>query len=282
MPIARVNGVRLYYEEAGHTVTPAAHGLPETGDPSVVLVHGFACGLRSWDFQVKALARTRRVIAYDVRGHGLSEAPGEATAYGQATSVADLHALLVELRIRRAVVAGLSMGGNIALNFAMAHPEMVSGLVVADTGAGSDETEMWRTTVYALAEAAERDGMEAFADLACANPLFARYVAQGPAQERFIRSCLMTHRARGIANTAREVLARRPTLYSLESALATLGMPTLLIVGEHDEPCLRVHAFMARAIPRAWSVVLRGLGHLTPLEAPAVFNRALNRFLASL
>src|SRR5947208_12806908 len=113
MPIARVNGVSLYYEVAGR-------GAP------LVLVHGFACGIRSWDPQVRALSRYRRVITYDVRGHGLSDAPPEAAAYSQATSVADLHALLAHLKI-----------GNIALNFALAHPAMVSALIVADTGAGS-------------------------------------------------------------------------------------------------------------------------------------------------
>src|SRR3989449_9466727 len=120
MPTARVNGVSLYYEVAGR-------GAP------LVLVHGFACGIRSWDPQVRALSRYRRVIAYDVRGHGLSDAPPEAAAYSQATSVADLHALLAYLKIGRAVVGGLSMGGNIALNFALAHPAMVSALIVADT-----------------------------------------------------------------------------------------------------------------------------------------------------
>src|SRR5881628_2070583 len=178
MPIARVNGVSLYYEVAGR-------GAP------LVLVHGFACGIRSWDPQVRALSLHRRVLTYDVRGHGLSEAPPEAEAYSQATSVADLHALLAHLKIGRAVVGGLSMGGNIALNFALAHPEMVTALVVADTGAGSDDTADWVATVHAFADVLERDGLEAFADAALSNPLFVRYVAQGPAAERFIRSCLM-------------------------------------------------------------------------------------------
>src|SRR2546428_10574854 len=105
MPIARVNGVSLYYEVAGR-------GAP------LVLVHGFACGIRSWDPQVRALSRSHRVIVYDVRGHGISEAPRQPRAYSQATSVADLHALLGHLKIRRAAVRRLSMGGNNAPNLA--------------------------------------------------------------------------------------------------------------------------------------------------------------------
>jgi pimeloyl-ACP methyl ester carboxylesterase len=267
MPIAAVNGVRLYYEAAGK-------GAP------LVLVHGFACGIRSWEPQVRALSRSARVITYDVRGHGISEAPREAMAYSQPASVADLHALLVHLGIRRAAVGGLSMGGNIALNFALAHPEMVAQLIVADTGAGSDDTADWVATVHAFAETLDRLGMEAFADLACANPLFARYIAQGPTAERFIRSCLMVHRAHGIAHTAREVLAKRPTIYALESRLRQLEVPTLLLVGEDDAPCVKVHRFMADCLRRSTHIVLRGLGHLTNLEAPSAFNSTVRRFLA--
>src|SRR5262245_51404 len=162
MPTALVNGISLYYETTGH-------------GPPLVLVHGFACGIRSWDPQVRAFARDRRVITYDVRGHGISEAPREAAAYSQAISVGDLRALLGHLAIERAVVGGLSMGGNIALNFALAHPDMVAGLIVADTGAGSDATADWVATAHGLADTLERGGMEAFADEACAHPLFARY-----------------------------------------------------------------------------------------------------------
>lgn len=266
MPIARVNGIKLYYEEAG------------TGPP-LIWVHGFSCGIRSWDPQVRRLSSSRRVITYDVRGFGLSEAPESAAAYSQAISVADLAALIEHLGIERAAVGGLSMGGNLALNFAIAQPQRVSALIIADTGAGSDNAEEWIASSHRYAEACDRGGVEAFADLACANPLFARYIEQGPDRERFIRSCLMTHRARGIAHTAREVLCKRPTVYSLERQLRELRIPTLLIVGEHDAPCVKVHAFMASTIPGARSVVLSGVGHLSNLEAPELFNAHVQRFL---
>jgi pimeloyl-ACP methyl ester carboxylesterase len=266
MPRVDVNGVSLYHEVTGH-------------GPPLVLVHGFACGLRMWDPQVKALARSWRVVTYDVRGHGISGAPDDWAAYSQAISVADLGGLLERLGLRRAAVGGLSMGGNIALNFALAHPERVTALVVADTGAGSDEAADWIATVHALADALERDGLEAFVDAALANPLFARYAARGPAAERFIRSCLMTHRARGLAHTGREVLAKRPSIYALAERLRALRVPTLLIVGEHDEPCVKVHRFMAETIPGARHLVIPSAGHLTNLEAPAAFNRAVARFL---
>jgi pimeloyl-ACP methyl ester carboxylesterase len=266
MPLAPVNGITLYYEAAG------------SGSP-LVLVHGFACGLRMWDPQVAVFAARHRVVSYDVRGHGWSDAPGAPTDYSQDRSIADLRELLRHLGIGRAAIGGLSMGGNIALNFAIAHPEIVSALVVADTGAGSDDPAGWRSTVLALAETLERQGLEAFADQAMALPLFARYAALGPEAARFIRSCLMTHRARGLLHTLREVLLKRPPIYALEPALRTLRVPTLLIVGEHDAPCLAVHRFMADTVPGAQHVVIPGAGHLTNLEATEVFNTALRTFL---
>jgi 3-oxoadipate enol-lactonase len=246
----------------------------------VVFVHGFGCGIRSWDPQVSAFARSHKVIAYDVRGHGLTEAPPAPDAYSQPTSIEDLRQLLGVLHIRRTAVVGLSMGGNIALNFALTHPTLVSALVVADTGAGSDDHADWVATTHAFAAALDTGGTEAFADMAMASPLFAPYCAKGPEAQRFIRSCLMTHRARGVAHTARQVLAKRPRIYELERKLAGLRVPTLLIVGDGDDPCLKVHDFMARTIRGAESIVLRGTGHLSNLESSAAFNAAVSRFLA--
>ena len=169
MPRARVNGVSLYYEVAGH------------GSP-LVLVHGFSCGIRMWDPQVAALSRSWRVVTYDVRGHGISEAPDDPAAYSQPTSIADLAGLLDHLGLRRAAVGGLSMGGNIALNFALQNPERVTALVVADTGAGSDDLADWVATVHGLADVLDRDGIEAFADQALANPLLTYGPHSGVAQ----------------------------------------------------------------------------------------------------
>ncbi len=99
MPIAKVNGVGIYYEEAGR-------GRP------LVWCHGFACGAAMWEPQVAAFASRYRVITYDVRGHGASEVPAAPEAYSQPASVEDLHQLLRHLGIARACVGGLSMGGE--------------------------------------------------------------------------------------------------------------------------------------------------------------------------
>lgn len=269
MPHFDTAGVSLYFELTG-------------SGPPLVLVHGFACGLRMWDPQVQALARSFRVVTYDVRGHGSSEAPSDPAAYSPSICVDDLRALLDHLEIGRAAVGGLSMGGNIALHFALTHPERLTALIVADTGSGSDGTSDFAAGVERMAAALERDGIQAFADAALLTPAFGRYAKQGPEPERLIRSCLMAHPARGLAHTARGVVTRRPSIYTLASALRSLSIPTLLIVGEHDGPCVDVHRFMADTIPGAHHMVIPGAGHLSNLEAPDEFNRAIENFLGGL
>jgi pimeloyl-ACP methyl ester carboxylesterase len=269
MPIARCDSVGIYYEERGR-------GRP------LVWSHGFACGAKMWQPQVEWFADRYRVITYDVRGHGASDAPVDPEAYSQPRSVADLRALLEHLGLGRACVGGLSMGGNIALNLALAYPDLVAGLVIADTGAGSDDAEGWRAKCAEWADLLEGSGIEPAADVMLADPLFARYAGQSPEASRHMRSLLTTHRARALALTLRGALPRRPSLYSLEARLKALTVPTLVIVGELDDPCVRVSRYLAETLPRAELVVVGEAGHMTNLEDPTTFNAAVDRFLTAL
>jgi pimeloyl-ACP methyl ester carboxylesterase len=268
MPRFEANGAALHYESTGR-------------GPALVLAHGFACGLRMWDPQIPALSRTHRVVTYDARGHGASDAPADPAAYSPDLAVADLRALLDHLGLRRAIVGGLSMGGNVALHLALAHPERVSALIVADTGSGSGSGPEFAAGLAASAAALERSGLESWADAALHNPVFASFAGRSAEAARFMRSCLMNNRARGLAHTARGVVLRRPSLYALDAALRALTMPVLLVVGERDGDCAEVHRYLASAIPRAKHVVIANAGHFPNLEDPAAFNRAVGCFLRS-
>src|SRR5581483_6047804 len=165
MPIARVNGVSLYYEELGQ-------------GPPLLLVHAFPVGRGMWDPQVRGLSGRFRVITYDCRGFGRSEAPTAPDAYSQAHSVADAQALLEHLGAVPAAVCGLSMGGGIALNLALAHPASVRALVLCATGAGSDDPGAFRARCVEYAESSRR-GMDIFFDKMLLWPVFADFVT-GP------------------------------------------------------------------------------------------------------
>ena len=117
-----------------------AVAVSDTGDgPPVVLLHGLACGKRMWFHQIRALRRRFRVIAYDLRGHGQTDAPPLATEYSAAHLARDLVGVLDALNIERAAIVGFSLGGGPALALAASKPERVSHLVLADVGAGADD-----------------------------------------------------------------------------------------------------------------------------------------------
>lgn len=268
MPLADANGITIYYEEAGR-------GRP------LVLAHGFACGAAMWEPQVRAFCDRYRVITYDARGHGASSAPTEPTAYSQPASVEDLYQLLLRLGVRDACLCGLSMGGGIALDFALAHPELLSGLIVADTGASAGDPEDRRRQVERRIVALEA-GIEAGADHFMTEPIFASRAAMGPEAARHLRSLLTTHRAHGLIGTLRGLEATRKTPYQLEAGLRSLALPTLVIVGEHDRACLEPSRFLAETIPHARLATIRGVGHMSNLEDPTTFNALVGEFLARL
>ena len=117
-----------------------AVAVSDAGDgPPVLLLHGLACGKRMWFHQIRALRRRFRVIAYDLRGHGQTDAPAVATEYSAAHLARDLVGVLDALDIKQAAIVGFSLGGGPALALAASKPERVSRLVLADVGAGADD-----------------------------------------------------------------------------------------------------------------------------------------------
>ncbi|RMF84466.1 MAG: alpha/beta fold hydrolase, partial [Nitrospinota bacterium] len=157
MPMAQVNGVQLYYEVTGE-------GFP------LVLSHEFAGSYKSWAPQVKFFARRYRVITYNARGYPPSEVPTDPAAYSQEQAVEDLYQLLRHLDISQAYVGGLSMGGNVALNFGIAHPEMTRALIVAGCGAGTTNREQFVRDVETVARRLETEGMRPVAEVYARGP----------------------------------------------------------------------------------------------------------------
>ncbi len=168
-----------------------------------------------WEPQIAAFASRHRVISYDVRGFGLSDAPRDPAAYSQTISVEDARALLETLGAASAAVCGLSMGGNIALNLALTHPEMVSRLILA-TPAPVRDAAAFKTRCEDYAQAADK-GLEFFFDAVISTwAVFSDYGGQGDAQQKQLRDLVMAQHAHGMALTARHALATRKPVYALE------------------------------------------------------------------
>ncbi|HET8629585.1 MAG TPA: alpha/beta hydrolase [Thermomicrobiales bacterium] len=268
MPTATIDGVEIYYEVTGE------------GEP-LVWSHEFAGDYRSWAPQVRFFARRYRVITYSDRGYLPSGVPDDPDAYSQGQLVDDLYGLLRHLGIARAHIGGLSMGGGVALNFALAHPEMCRGVVVAGCGTGSDDPETFRAEGRRLIAAIEQEGMAAFADTYARGPARVQFLRKDPQGWREFRDQLAEHSARGSMLTFAGVQSKRPTIYELEARLDALPVPTLIVAGDEDEPCLGPGLFMKRHIRSAGLAIFPDTGHTLNLEEPDRFNRVVLEFLTA-
>ena len=265
MPFAPVNNVNLYYEERGS-------GFP------LVWSHEFAGDYRSWNAQVHFFSRSYRVITYNARGYPPSDVPECIDDYTQEQSVDDLKGLLDHLEIERAHIAGLSMGGNVALNFGLTYPALARSLVVAGTGAGSTDPEPFRKNVNHRAEQMRAHGMESMGDYSI-SPTRAQLFRKDPLGYEEFRQGLMEHSPLGSALTFSGVQGRRPTIFALEDKMRALEVPTLIMTGDEDEPCIETSVFMKRCIPKSGLAVIPQSGHATNLEEPELFNRLVMDFL---
>ena len=267
MPHARVNGIELYYEETGE-------GTP------LVFSHEFAGSHESWEPQVRFFARRYRVITYNHRGYPPSAVPDDPAAYSEEHLVADLRTLLDHLGIERAHVAGLSMGGAVALKFGIGHPERCIGVVVAGAGSGADDHEEWVRTGLATARRFETE-WEIVAGEYARGPARVQLQRKDPRGWREFADLFLKHSPQGSANTFRGVQLKRRTVYQVENELRTMQPPVLIMVGDEDEPCLNPALFMKRRIPNAGLVIFPKSGHAINLEEPDLFNRAVLDFLTA-
>ncbi|PYM95314.1 MAG: alpha/beta hydrolase [Candidatus Rokuibacteriota bacterium] len=270
MPTARVDAVNLYYEEEG------------AGQP-LVFVHEFAGDYRSWHPQVRFFSRRYRTIAFNARGYPPSDVPEGAEAYSQDRAAEDIRGVLDALKIAKAHVCGLSMGGYATLHFGLKHPDRALSLVVAGAGYGSasGEREKFLRDSEAVVKRFEDDGMAKTADFYAKGPTRVQLMDKDPHSWREFHRQLAEGSARGHALTQRGVQLRRPSIMDLGDRLAKLEVPTLIMTGDEDDPCLEPAIFMKRKIPTSGLVVLPKSGHAINLEEPEAFNRAVLDFLTA-
>ncbi len=266
MPVALVNGVNLYYEVTGK-------GFP------LVWSHEFAGDFKSWDPQVKFFSRRYQVITYNARGYLPSEVPTESTAYSQEHAIEDLYQLLQHLDIQQAYVGGLSMGGNVALNFGITHPDMAKALIIAAAGSGTTNREHFESRMEDLARRLETESMKAAAERYVCEPNRVQLPRKDPKSGQEFYEGFVAHSAIGAAFTVRGVMLKRPTIFALESKLQQLTVPALIMVGDEDTNCIEPALFMKRNIPRSGLIVFPKAGHAINLEEPALFNRTVLDFL---
>jgi 3-oxoadipate enol-lactonase len=253
--------------DSGHTKAGLYFECHGAGDDVVILIPAFSMDRRMWAAQVPLLAKSARVIAYDLRGHGRSTAPMEPYS-----AVDDLLELMDELGVGSAQLIGLSNGARIALDFALSHPSRASALVLASPGVsgytGGDFSYM------APVIAAVRAGnLEQAADLWAATPLM--HIPNDSGAAALVRTISRDNRSIWSHRSNPERPLNPPAI----GRLAKVKVPVLVISGGTDLQYLRQLADMiASSIPGASKVVIPGAGHMVNMAAPEAFNRAVESF----
>ncbi|HEY3186075.1 MAG TPA: alpha/beta fold hydrolase, partial [Solirubrobacteraceae bacterium] len=229
-----------------------------------LLTHGFSASAAMWAPNVGALAADRPVVAWDLRGHGRSDAPSDQALYSHELSVGDMAAVLDAAGVERAVLGGMSLGGYLSLAFRLRHPGRVAALVLVDTGPGfrrDGERAEWNAYVERTAADIDARGLGALRD----SP------EVGLAEHRSVA---------GLARAARGIMAQRDA--SVIESLADVDVPALVVVGAEDAPFLRAADHLAAKIPGARKVVIDAAGHASNVDRPEVFNAAVAEFLEGL
>ncbi len=263
------DGVKLYYEETG------------SGD-AIVFVHEFAGDYRSWEAQMRYFSRRYRCISYNARGYPPSDVPADPALYSQDRARDDIRAILDNLNIEKAHIVGLSMGGFATLHFGLHYPERALSLVVAGCGYGAekDKREQFQEEAEAAAQLIDNSTADEFAAIYAEGPTRVQFQNKNPRAWQEFRDMLAEHSLIGSANTLRGVQKNRLSLYDLEAQMKQLTVPTLIVTGDEDEPCLIPNVFMKRIISSSALAVLPNAGHTINLEDPEAFNAVVADFLA--
>ncbi len=263
------DGIRLYYEETG------------TGRP-VIFVHEFAGDLRSWEPQLRHFGRRYRCVVFNARGYPPSDVPESPTAYSQTLAADDIKTVLDHLAIDRGHIVGLSMGGFAALHFGFRHPHRALSLCLAGCGYGAEPEKRasFRAEAEVIADFIKSAKMPAFAEKYAYGPTRVQFENKDPRGFAEFKRMLAEHSALGSANTQLGVQRERPSLFDLVEDMKRLTVPTLVLSGDEDWPCLLPGILMKKNIPSAALSVMANCGHTINLEAPDEFNRMLGEFMA--
>ena len=253
------------------TVSYSDHGPDDA--PVIIFIHGFPLNKSMWNIQVEALKENYRVIAYDIRGHGNSD-PGIDEFFIELF-VIDLLRLMEKLKIEKSILCGLSLGGYIALNAVLKHPDRFDGLILNDTQCIADTPEIKENRCQAIIRIM-KNGVEQYAD-EIIKKLFA--------QETFtknknvidaVREMIISTPKQSLCNTLHALAERKETC----DQLSEINIPVLIMVGQEDKITpIAAAQQMHEKILNSKLEIIQQAGHLSNLEDLTAFNTHLVNFL---
>ncbi len=265
MPEVCVDNVRLFYHRKGNGY-------------AVVFLHGYTGSSDDFVYQIPVVSEQFQTICMDHRGHGKSEAPDREDAYTIDIFSEDVYAVLRELKIEKCCLIGHSMGGFIALQFVLDHPDMVKALVLLDTSSGEwDIAPGYLAHRQKLDELAQTKGLEAaFEYDAENNPQRIERFHNHPEQREIAKQRVMNTSIAGYVYTARSFKKWTP----VTSRLHEITVPTLIFLGEEDVPFYRPTQVLRESILNVWYVMVPMAGHCPQEDAPDFVNEHLMNFLS--
>ena len=256
-----IHGARIHFERAGD-------GMP------VIFLHAGVADSRMWEPQIKAFAKHFDVIAPDMRGFGKSELPPE-----RWSPVADILGLIDELALKPAHVVGCSIGGRLAIDFALEHPERISKLVLVGPGIGGMKFDEKYAELWSEVEAADTAG-----DMDAVNRAEMHLWLDGPRRRRgYVRQPLrdlFLAMNGGNFNSDFKAAPQDELDPPAIERLSEISAPTLVMVGDEDVPTIfDAVAKLLEEVPHARKAVIHDAAHLPNLEHPDEFNRLVLEFL---
>lgn len=265
MTMVKANDVNLYCEQAGE-------------GEAVVFLHGYTGSSQDWANQLAHISAKYRAVAIDHRGHGRSEAPAAEEDYSIYIFSQDVYELLKELGIDRCCLVGHSMGGFMALQFVLDHPETVRVLVLVDTSSGDYDSPPGYPELKAkLYDLARNNGLEAaFEYDAAHNPTRIERFEKHPEMREIARQRVLNTSVDGYIFASRSFGKWKP----VTDRLHEIKVPTLIFWGDEDAPFQRPSLTLKESIPRAELIIVPGVGHNPHEEDPDIFNEALIKFLS--
>jgi 3-oxoadipate enol-lactonase len=241
----------------------------------IIFIHGFPMNKSSWNKQLDVLKENYRVIAYDIRGHGESESG--TSAFSIERFVSDLLYFMDALKIEKASLCGLSMGGYIALNAIENCPNRFDSVVLSDTHCINDSKKIIEKRLNSI-ESINKNGVKKYAEDTVKNLFAPESFSTKTSEIEAVKEMIVNTSEESLTKTLLALCIREETC----SLLHYIKIPTLILVGEHDiiaPP--EVATFMHEKIKNSMLHIIAGAGHLSNLENPTEFNHQLIKFFAT-
>jgi len=259
-----INDITISYNDEG-----------KEKDAVIIFIHGFPFNKSMWNKQAEALKENYRIISYDVRGHGNSDAGTEDFSIDLFAN--DLLNLMDALKIDKAILCGLSMGGYIALNAIENYPDRFDALILSDTNCIADTPEVKEKRLKTI-ESIRNDGVGKFADESIKNLFAPESFSTKKKEIAAVREMIVHTTEESLCNTLRAFYERKETC----SKLSDIYVPVLIMVGEEDKITpLAAAQLMNEKIKESLLSKIEHAGHLSNIENPLEFNNQLEEFVST-